>query len=395
MKITSAYQAIYSIAHQKTVGYEGLMRAFDNHEQAVAPTSIFSQLDGQAVEHLDAVCRELHIQNFPAIEFDKHWLFLNVHSSVVTSVDKFCERFDAMLESCGVKPHQIVIEILEDAISDASELANAISIIKELGCLVAIDDFGAGHSNFDRIWRIRPDIVKLDRSIVLESEANSGARGILPGLVALLHEANCHVVMEGIETEQQALIAMECDVEFVQGYYFSMPTSPDQLSINPPPVLSELQITSRVQDSSRSSRCKNKLIGYISEFELCAKSIVSNDEFENAFYRFLNRESVECCYLLNEHGIQIGETLNGKYASIVSDPRYSPMHAADGASWHRRPYFQRAIANPDSVNVSRPYLSVRNAVRTITLSYGYCIDGSTFVVCADLNWDSTHMTNCI
>ena len=395
LEITSAYQAIYSLAHQKTVGYEGLMRAFDSNQRAVSPKDVFSSLSTPETEHLDTVCRELHIQNLPPSKFDNHWLFLNVHSSVVTSIDKFRQSFIRILTNCCVKPHQIVIEILEDAISDASELASAVSMIKELGCLVAIDDFGAGHSNFDRIWRICPDIVKLDRSMVLESEANSGARSILPGLVSLLHEADCHVVMEGIETEQQALLAMECDVEFVQGFYFSTPVQPDRLLSETPPVLSSLQNTSRIHSSSKNSSCKNKLVGFIFEFELCAKSIVSNEEFENAFYRFINRELVECCYLLDGHGTQIGETVNGKCASIVSDPRYSPMHTSIGACWHRRPYFQRALANLNSVNVSRPYLSIRNAVRTITLSYGYCIDGKIYVICADLNWSASHLTNCI
>lgn len=78
-----------------------------------------------------------------------------------------------------------------------------------LGCLLAIDDFGAGHSNFDRILQLNPGIVTLDRRFARQIENNLRARRLLPLIVALLHEASAFVLLEGLELHTQAMIAQD------------------------------------------------------------------------------------------------------------------------------------------------------------------------------------------
>ena len=73
-----------------------------------------------------------------------------------------------MLAYYNIDPANVVIEILETGVSDESQLVDAVNLYRSLGCKVAIDDFGVGFSNFDRLWRLRPDFVKIDRSIILE-----------------------------------------------------------------------------------------------------------------------------------------------------------------------------------------------------------------------------------
>src|SRR6185503_8929831 len=105
---------------------------------------------------------------------------------------------------------------------DEARLARAMRFFEELGCVVAIDDFGAGHSNFERVWRIAPGIVKLDR-VLAQASQDPPMRRMLAHMVSMLHELGCFVVLEGIETEAQLLAAMEADVDFVQGYYLGEP----------------------------------------------------------------------------------------------------------------------------------------------------------------------------
>ncbi|MDR8045831.1 EAL domain-containing protein, partial [Burkholderia cenocepacia] len=88
------------------------------------------------------------------------------------------------------------------------------------GFLIALDDFGAGQSNIERIWQLNPDIVKLDRIMLSHAAHRTGLTAILLGLVTLLHEAGKLVLVEGIETEHEAQIALSCEADFVQGYYF-------------------------------------------------------------------------------------------------------------------------------------------------------------------------------
>jgi len=89
----------------------------------------------------------------------------------------------------GIAPHRVVIEILESEINDQAYLKDLIKHFRNMGCLIAIDDFGAGHSNFDRIWELEPDIVKIDRSLIKRAAINSKVKRILSGMESLIHEA--------------------------------------------------------------------------------------------------------------------------------------------------------------------------------------------------------------
>jgi EAL domain-containing protein (putative c-di-GMP-specific phosphodiesterase class I) len=94
-------------------------------------------------------------------------------------------------------------------------LKRFISHFRQLGCLIAIDDFGAGHSNFDRIWDLQPDIVKIDRRLIQDAGHSRRVERILTGIVSLLHEAGSLVVVEGVETEDEALVAIAANADMV------------------------------------------------------------------------------------------------------------------------------------------------------------------------------------
>ena len=175
---------------------------------------------------LDRLCRYIHVENFQNFGDPINWLFLNIAPQTIIHGKEFGTYFKELLEKFNMPSHRIVIEIVEYPISsqDSGHLVDTIKFYQDLGCLTAIDDFGAGHSNFDRIWTLKPDIVKLDRSMLLHAENRPDIRQLLPGIVSLLHQAGSIVVMEGIENEAQATIALESDVDLVQGYFFSKPS---------------------------------------------------------------------------------------------------------------------------------------------------------------------------
>ena len=106
---------------------------------------------------------------------------------------------------------------------DETRLALAFEYYRTLGCLIVIDDFGAGYSNFDRIWRLKPDIVKIDREMTRRATVEPLARRMFAGIVSVLHEAGALVCVEGIETEAEALCATDADADLVQGHYFAPP----------------------------------------------------------------------------------------------------------------------------------------------------------------------------
>ncbi|MGO3294199.1 MAG: EAL domain-containing protein, partial [Marinobacter sp.] len=226
LTLRTALQPIYSISHKRTVGYEALIRAQDPDGSNVLPIHLFDvpTSDEEALL-LDRLCRYLHIRNCSGIQDQLNWLFLNVSPRVVTSGSQTDSFFGNLLAKTKLPPHRIVIEIVEQPTDDADRLRETVAYYRKLGCLTAIDDFGAGHSNFERIWNLSPDIVKLDRKLLTRATEDHKARQILNGIVSLLHQSGCLVLLEGVETKDQAMIAIDAGVDFVQGFYFCRPST--------------------------------------------------------------------------------------------------------------------------------------------------------------------------
>jgi EAL domain-containing protein (putative c-di-GMP-specific phosphodiesterase class I) len=385
--LRTALQPVLSLAHHKPVGYEALLRAYDADDRLVSPHRMFRKAGDDAIA-LDQICRALHVQNCVLQGADQNWIFLNVSPALILEGHSTRTILPRVLERYGVPAHRVVVEILETTAYDEENLARCVQYFRDLGCLVAIDDFGAGESNFERIWRLKPDIVKLDRSMVVEAMRTARVRRILPGLVSLIHEAGCLVVMEGLETAEHALIAMESDVDFVQGFYFGEPRSrltPDEDYRG---VLNDLFDCFQDRVRRQSSSERSMLAHYMKKFEDAALLFRLGGEAEPAFAEFLALGGVQRCYLLSSQGVQVGANMGTKEAARRLDPRYLPCADAEGANWFRRPYFRRALAQPMAVQVSRPYLSIADARACVTFSIAIPETDGVRVLCADLDWES-------
>ena len=109
LTLKTALQPIYSISHKRIVGYEALIRAFDNDNSAVLPLHLF-QLPASNAENLllDRLCRYLHIRNYSGLEDQLNWLFLNVSPQAVTSGSQADSFFGQLLKQTGLPPHRIV-----------------------------------------------------------------------------------------------------------------------------------------------------------------------------------------------------------------------------------------------------------------------------------------------
>jgi len=226
LRLSSHFQPIFSLAHRRPVGYEGLIRAIDSAGRRVPPLELFSKAPhGAARIQLDRQCRALHVRNFQKLGNASSWLFLNVDPQVATEGPRLGSFFAEMLESNDFPAHRVAVELIETPFEDEGRLTSAIEYYRKLGCLIVIDDFGAGYSNFDRIWRMRPDIVKIDREMTRRVTVEPLARRMFTGIISVLHEAGALVCVEGIETEAEALCAIDANADLIQGDYFAQGSS--------------------------------------------------------------------------------------------------------------------------------------------------------------------------
>jgi hypothetical protein len=91
-------------------------------------------------------------------------------------------------------------------------------------------------------------------------------------------------------------------------------------------------------------------------------------------------------YLLDAEGSQIGDNLTAVAHRAHGDLRHQPLGAVSGANWMHRHYFRRALSNPSTVQISRPYLSLTDPQMCLTLSRAVRRGAELVVLCCDLEY---------
>jgi len=387
LKLSSAFQPIFSPSHRRQVGVEGLIRAANRYGRSVAPLELFADVPpGEARILLDRRCRSIHVRNFLRLGDERSWLFLNVDPYVAVEGRRYGSFFAGMLKGAGLQPHRVAVELIETPFADQERLAAAVDYYRELGCSIVIDDFGAGSSNFDRIWRLKPDIVKIDREMTRRVAVEPLVRRMFTGIVSLLHEAGALVCVEGIESEDEALCATDADADMMQGFYFGPPAAGLSRDVECRRTFERLFDLFQADAASFRGRRRACLEPYFAALADSAGAISRERAFAVATHSLMDLTCTQRCYLMSGDGAQIGANLEAERNMSAREPRLEPMRPTDGTNWQTKPYFRRAIAAPGAIQITRPYLSVTGPRLCVTLSLAFGPPESLRVLCADVDF---------
>ena len=387
LELWSEFQPIFSPAHRRAVAFEGLIRARDKRGREVPPLELFSEVPlGETRILLDRQCRALHVSNFMRAGEERGWLFLNVDPYVAVEGRQYGSFFAGMLRAAGLSPHRVAVELIESPLSDEGQLAAAMEYYRELGCILVLDDFGAGHSNFDRIWRLHPDIVKIDREMTRRVTVEPLARRMFNGIVSVLHEAGALVCVEGIETEDEALVATDANADLLQGNYFAGPARDLPAEDLCRESFTRLFSTFRAELLEGQARREARLEPYLSALAAAGRALSGGGGSGAAAVPLLALACTQRVYLIAPDGTQRGANLESEHNVSARDPRLEPMRPTPGTNWQNKPYFRRAMSAPGAIQVTRPYLSVTGPKQCVTLSLACEVDGAMFVICADLDF---------
>lgn len=119
---------------------------------------------------------------------------------------------------------RLVFELLEDeSIKDFNVVKQFILDVKAYGVKIAIDDFGAGYSNYERLLDYQPDILKIDGCLIRDIETSSYSLSAVKSIVTFAKEQNLQTIAEYIENEAIFKIVKKLGVDYSQGYYFGKP----------------------------------------------------------------------------------------------------------------------------------------------------------------------------
>jgi EAL domain-containing protein (putative c-di-GMP-specific phosphodiesterase class I)/GGDEF domain-containing protein len=135
-----------------------------------------------------------------------------------------------LLGRTQLPPASLQIEITEQSlVRDFDVSERNLRALKNLGCRIAIDDFGAGYSSLSYVGRLPVDVLKLDRQIIVGIFDNPSTQAIAGLTWALCRRLGLEIVAEGVETAEQQRALEDIGFKYAQGYRFGRPMAPDQL----------------------------------------------------------------------------------------------------------------------------------------------------------------------
>ncbi|MCX4161549.1 MULTISPECIES: EAL domain-containing protein [Paraburkholderia] len=151
-------------------------------------------------------------------------LAVNVPPSVAAQ-ENFAAEVEAIAQMHGVAPALLEIELVET--EDTAKILATRTLtrpLREAGIRISMDDFGTGYSSFALLSEMDVDTVKLARELLAFVPTRQRASAVIAGILALLEKLDIRVVVEGVETADQAHWLAQWPNVLVQGYYFSRPT---------------------------------------------------------------------------------------------------------------------------------------------------------------------------
>lgn len=224
------YQPILALRNRELSGLEALVRWQHPRRGLIMPGTFIPIAEetgaivplGQWV--LDRVCRDLH--RWPGT-------IMNVNlSALQLQQPDLVEHIDEILRRRGVPSRAVRLEVTESAIArDPDAAARTLHSIRALGIQLCIDDFGIGYSSLASLLHIPFTSLKIDRSLVAGVATSVEHREMVASIVTLAHNLGVGIVAEGVETAEQYDIVESMGVDFVQGYYISMPRPAEELMV--------------------------------------------------------------------------------------------------------------------------------------------------------------------
>ncbi len=217
-------------------GFESLIRLKANYfDRRFFPDPV-SFFEGRILQPdvLFALAHHVHL----ALELDQACLRHALKCSaglpgalMVNILPRNLYHVDAIKEWIGDRAN-VVLEVSEsEEIGNFDKLGEVCGLLRKQNLKVAADDFGKGFAGLDRILKMRPDLIKIDRGLVSEIDLDPARQTFMKSLLAAAKVAGSSVLAEGIERIEEARFCQENGVDLVQGFLFHKPQFRSDLNV--------------------------------------------------------------------------------------------------------------------------------------------------------------------
>ena len=363
----ACFQPFIDTATGRIAGVEALgrLRQPDGQLASVGPLFADPRTPAIALRRLDRQIRDNALSRLH--EAPAEWfLSLNMSPRWISRL-----RADQPLPSLkqmrrhGVDPQRIVFEITELG-GNSQRLADVVARYRDAGARIAIDDFGAGYSQLDRVLALQPDILKLDMRLFQAAALGGPSSDVVKALAQMAEKTGCWIIAEGVETEAQLNFALECGSRYVQGFLFARAQEAFYATDAFVQRFAELRqryVRQKLAERGRLMQMRQQLGELMAILQSWAQahaplSALPQLEAFPWLLRF---------YQCDRHGTQLTPNLEWRSSGWVADNRYL------GHNWSWRPYFYHLLAE----GWEERRLTLSNTYRDAT-SNQYCLTAGQF-----------------
>ncbi|WP_051331237.1 EAL domain-containing protein [Aneurinibacillus terranovensis] len=397
-RVISYFQPLVSIKQKAIVGIEALARGVNSEGgPLISPVQLFEEATKQGVVlELDRLCRKKALEGFARLcaKNPDLILFMNFETLIIDNGIVGSGYLLNQVQETGVNPNQIVLEIIESKVSDSTALTQFVTTYRNFGFLLALDDVGAGYSNLDRIPLIKPDILKIDRSLITNIHEEYHKQEIVKSLANLSKRIGALVVAEGIETRQEACFPFDIGIDILQGYYFARPKQIGQIDrYGLHERIEGLSYQLQHYKHEQLSRYKSQKVYCDGIVKMIRNEIGSQSSacFDEILREVTSQFSaIECTYILDAKGVQISDTHCNEQRTPPQS-RFIFQPALKGTDHSLKDYFYQLTIDPTiQIFNTEPYISLATGNLCLTFSCLFADDhGSKYTLCVDFNPQST------
>lgn len=379
------FQPIVSIRSKKIYAFEALTRCTYNGV-TIPPSELFNlAIEKNVSLELDILTRNKSIEKFHKyyLENNDLILFLNFESSVINNFDKEKKDyyFIETINKLDIPYKNFMLEIKEDEISNTEALEEFCSYYKKLGFAIALDDFGTGNSTFDRINVIKPDLIKIDKSLFHNTKDNLINKEIIKAIAKMSHNLGIRVLAEGVEDEDAICIAMKSNINLFQGYYFCKPVYKLDLIEIDRILFKIIEIGNLFKESAiRSINIKRDLVNHY-----CKLSNEIVEQFPNINFtekimidELSKSTNLEAIYLID---VKTSKQINNTIINNIND-RFTPSKSGD--EHYLKEYYYITLESKQGIYLSNKYISYASGNICKTFAKKFELENEFYILCLDI-----------
>ena len=333
------FQPIVGAASGTIIGYEALARQYDDYGRVISAGELFSSPDISVNQLItwDRRVRRLALQQFRLSNYNGY-LTINISAAWIDLISDFNSLPTVlMLDELNIDRSRVIIEITESK-GDLDKLVEIAGVYRRHGLKIAIDDFGAGFSQLERVMAIQPDIIKLDMQLFQNAAKGGIASDVVHLISRLAKRTGCRIVCEGVETADDFHFGLSCGAQYMQGYLFSPATAELKEPQHYQQQISALRKTFLTKTLAKEEHKIQFIANIKGLIELLKKALETDFNLNKLSAHPFEQSGVLRFYLCNNDGEQISSNFN------FADGKWFEDVTQLGFNWAWRPYFYQLLA---------------------------------------------------